>query len=203
MKKIIGIATILLMATGYAQAVDYWHFGVGVRVTGVITGKDYNNALGEGILLTFGNLNSRFTTQMDLDNWSVTYQKTNDTINVAPSDKPVHYRLRDYQYSGLGVGFLEKFRAIDFSSIFSTYIIGGLGGYFLDRKYEARGDAGDVSLKSTGLHSLLQLAGGLGFEGRLNQHWSSFIEGRYVKIIGGDMLDKDLMKGYFGVKYTF
>ena len=205
MKRILGIVAILLLASGYAAAADYWHFGVGVRVAGVIPGKDYENALGKGILITFGNPDSRFTTQMDLDSWGVTYTKAGDLVETSPAATPDSlktYKLRNYEYTGLGAGFLEKYRALDFSTKLSSYVIAGIGGYFLDRKHE-ESDNGTITMRTTGMHSLFQIAGGVGFEGRLNGHISGFIEGRYVKIVSGDNLDNDLMKGYFGVRYIF
>ncbi len=206
MKKIIGIVAILLMASGYAAAADYWHFGVGGRITGVMPGDDYNNALGMGILLTFGDPDSRFTTQMDLDNWGVTYTKPDSSILTSAPGTPDSlktYRLREFEYSGLGIGFFEKYRFFDFSEKFSSYAIAGIGGYFLDRKREDRNDDGSIVPKSTGLHSLFQWAGGIGFEGRFNHHLATFVEGRYVGIMSDDDMDKDIMKGYFGVRYTF
>jgi hypothetical protein len=191
------------MLTGYAAAAEYWHFGAGVRLTGVVTGNDYANALGGGVLLTFGNPDSRFTTQMDVDSWNVTYQMTDSLIVIKYSDRTDStVRDRDFSYSGLGVGFYEKYRALDFSPKFSSYLIGGFGAYFLDRKREDESNF-LVTMKSFGLHSLLHWSAGLGFEGRLSQHVSSFIEGRYVGIISGSSADKDLLKGYFGVRYVF
>jgi len=202
MKRILSMVVIIVMASGYALAADYWHFGAGVRLTGVIPGDDYANALGGGVLLTFGDPDSRFTTQMDLDTWKVTYQKNGDYVLTSPPGQDSTFKKRDHQYSGLGFGFFEKYRTFDFSR-FSNYLIGGAGAYFLDRKQEERLDFGGTAMKSFGFHSLIMLGGGLGFEGRLSEHFVSFIEGRYTFILSGDNLDKDLVNGYFGVRYVF
>jgi hypothetical protein len=206
MRKIIGIAAIMLLASGYAVAADYWHFGVGLRATGVMPGDKYANALGVGVLLTFGDPDSRFTTQFDLDRWSVGYTKEGSLVENSPLGTPDSlktYRLAKFEYSGLGVGFFQKYRALDFSNSFSTYVIGGIGGYFLDPKQERRNDDGTVTMKSNGLHALVQYAAGLGFEGRFNQHFYSFVEGRFVGVVSGDANDPNLLKGYFGVRYVF
>jgi hypothetical protein len=207
MRKIIGIAAIMLLASGYAAAADYWHFGLGLRATGVMPGDKYANALGVGVLLTLGDPDSRFTTQFDLDRWSVGYTKEGSMILYSTlqqlADGDTLYRLTEFEYSGLGVGFFEKYRALDFSSSFSTYVIGGIGGYFLDPKQELRNDDGTVTMKSNGLHALVQYAAGLGIEGRFNQHFYSFVEGRFVGVVSGDANDPNLIKGYFGVRYVF
>jgi hypothetical protein len=202
MKRIFGIVAILLLASGMATAAEYWHFGAGVRLTGVMPGDDYSNALGSGLLLTFGNPDSRFTTQFDLDVWNVNYTIDDSLINVSVPDTPDTLRLRKFEYYGLGVGAFEKYRFYDFSQKFSTYVIVGLGGYFLNRKSEFS-ETGVETMKSDGMHSLFQLAGGLGFEGRINQHISGFIEGRYVAFLNGEDADKNLMKGYLGIRYVF
>jgi hypothetical protein len=202
MKRIFGIVAILLLASGIATAAEYWHFGAGARLTGVMPGSDYSNALGSGLLLTFGNPDSRFTTQFDLDVWKVKYTKSDSMINVSVPGTPDTLRLRKFEYYGLGAGAFEKFRAFDFSQKFSAYVIGGFGGYFLNRKREFS-ETGVETLKSDGMHSLFQVAGGVGFEGRINQHIYSFIEGRYVAFLNGEKADKNLMKGYFGIRYIF
>jgi hypothetical protein len=191
------------MASGYAAGADYWHFGVGTRFEGVITGKDFNNALGGGLMLTFGNPDSRFTTQFELDKWSVDYSKSGDSIPTTPigSESP-RYKVRERNYSGTGLGIFEKYRAFDFSEKYSAYIIGGVGGYFLDYKEEIS-DNGKVTLQSKGLHSLGQFAGGLGLEGKFNQRVLGFIEGRFVGFMNAQPRDKNLMKGYLGVRYIF
>lgn len=204
MKKIFGIAMVLAMISGSALAGDYWHFGMGARLTGVMPGDDYANALGVGVLLTFGNPDSRFTTQLDFDDWGVTYTKTGDTVRTSPPrTNPVTYKLRDKEYSGLGIGIFEKYRAFDFGSRLSTYILGGFGGYFLDFKREEPMDLGGTQLRSLGLHSLFMWAAGLGFEARLNDHLNSFVEGRYINVISGDAADADLKQGSFGMRYVF
>jgi hypothetical protein len=207
MRKVIGIAAILLLASGYAVAADYWHFGIGVRATGVMPGDKYANAFGGGVLLTFGDPDSRSTTQFDLDRWSVQYTKDGSLVLYSTLQQLANgdtlYRLAQFEYSGLGVGFFEKYRAIDLSNFLSTYLIGGIGGYFLDLKVERRNDDGTVSMKSNGFHSLVQYAGGLGFEGRISQHVFSFVEGRFVGVVSGDKNDPNLLKGYFGVRYVF
>ena len=48
-------------------------------------------------------------------------------------------------------------------------VLAGFGGYFLEYKQE-ESDNGAVRMTSKGLHSLGQLAGGLGLEGRFSQH---------------------------------
>jgi hypothetical protein len=204
MKKIISIVGILLVLSGCATAAEFWHFGAGLRLTGVMPGKDYANALGGGVLLTFGNPDSRFTTQLDLDSWNVTYQKSDSLIRIVdPNDTAnVTVRERNFSYSGMGAGVYEKYRAFDFSQKISTYVIGGFGAYFLDRKREDQTNF-VVSMKSFGLHSLLHWSAGLGFEGQITSHISSFIEGRFVGLISGNASDKNLLKGYLGVRYVF
>jgi len=216
MRKIIGIAVILLMASGYAAAAEYWHFGAGVRLTGVMPGKDYSNALGVGVLLTFGDPDSRFTTQIDFDNWKVEYTKDGDTILYSTlqqiADGDSLYRLATHEYSGLGFGIYEKYRALDFSSALSAYVIGGFGAYFLDYLKEERNDFGTIESISYGLHSLFQLSGGLGLEAALSSHISSFVEGRFVGILNGqkqepgsqiEREDSHLFKGLVGLRYAF
>ena len=205
MKRIFGIVAILLMASGIATAAEYWHFGAGARVTGVMPGDDYSNALGSGLLLTFGNPDSRFTTQFDLDVWDVKYNKDDSLIETQPlGDTVITYKKRDFEYYGLGIGAFEKYRFYDISANFSSYVIGGLGGYFLNRKRETRDDTGALIVKSIdGMQSLFQMAGGIGFEGKFNQHLMGFIEGRYVAFLNGDKAYKNLMKGYLGIRYVF
>jgi hypothetical protein len=205
MKRIFGIVAILLLASGIASAAEYWHFGAGVRLTGVMPGDDYSNALGSGLLLTFGNPDSRFTTQFDIDTWDVIYTKDDSLVESSPLGTPDSlktYKLRDYEYFGVGVGAFEKYRFFDFSPKFSSYVIGGIGGYFLNRKREAY-ESGILNMKSDGMHSLFQIAGGIGLEGKVTQHISGFIEGRYVTFVNGEDADKDLMNGYLGIRYIF
>jgi hypothetical protein len=204
MRKIFAVIAIILMASGYAAGADYWHFGMGMRLTGVMPGKVYSNALGEGILLTFGNPDSRFATQFDFDNWGVSYQKTGDLIRTNPiTDTSATYKKREHQYSGLGIGVFERYRAIDFTERLSAYLIGGFGGYFLTSRQEESDAIGKVAMQSKGQHSLGQLSGGLGFEGKFNDHLVGFIEGRFVGILNASDSDKNLMNGYLGVRYIF
>jgi hypothetical protein len=216
MKKFFLLITILVMASSSVFAADYWHFGVGVRITGVMPrsvslpngakNDKYANALGEGIILTFGNPDSRFTTQFELDNWSMNYKKSNYVVNYFANDTSTTTSAKQgkQEYSGLGVGIFEKYRFLDLSPRFSNYIIGGFGGYFLNLKRELTLDPlPGTEIRSQGFHSLMMTAGGLGFEGRFNDHISSFIEGRYVLIISGDKGDTDLIQGYLGVRYVF
>ncbi len=202
MKKIFSIAAIILLASGYASGADYWHFGLGARVTGVITGGNYSNALGGGILATFGNPESKFTTQIDLDTWGVSYTTAGDLVRTSPITEPDAFKIREHKYSGLGVGIFEKYRVIDFSETFSSYILGGVGGYFLEYQQEESFN-GTVRMTSKGLHALGQLAGGVGFESRFSQHTIGFIEGRYVGLLKAKPGDKDLMKGYAGIRFIF
>jgi hypothetical protein len=203
MRKIIGIIAIVLLASGYAAGADYWHFGIGARVAGVMPGTEYSDALGGGILLTFGNPDSKFTTQLDFDTWGVSFHKAGDLIITSAITEPeTTYKARERKYSGLGMGIFERYRIIDFSGTFSSYVIGGFGGYFLDYKQE-ESDNGTVLMQSKGLHSLGQIAGGLGFEGKIYQRVSAFIEGRFVGFFSADKSDKNLMNGYFGIRYIF
>jgi opacity protein-like surface antigen len=218
MRKIIGIVVILLMASGYAAAAEYWHFGAGVRLTGVVPGKDYSNALGMGALLTFGDPDSRFTTQMDFDTWNAKFTRDGEIVLVSTlqqlsQDPPDSvWKMAEHKYSGIGFGVYEKYRALDISSTFSTYIIGGFGAYFLDFQREERTDYATVEFRSYGLHSLFQLAGGLGLDAAFSQHVACFIEGRFVGILNGEKddpslnikrEDASLMKGFLGIRYTF
>ncbi|HBC45667.1 MAG TPA: hypothetical protein DEO84_06940 [candidate division Zixibacteria bacterium] len=203
MRKIFIVAVMILMASGYAAGADYWHCGVGVKFAGVMPGKDYSNTLGGGLLVTFGNPDSRFTTQFDVDKWSKKYNKSGDTILTSAFGViPATYKLRERHYSGLSVGIFEKFRAVDFSNAFSAYMIAGIGGYFLNFKWE-ESDNGTVNLKSKSQHSLGHLSGGLGLEAQFNQHVYAFIEGRYVALINAKEADKNIMNGYLGVRYVF
>jgi hypothetical protein len=203
MRKIFIVIAIILMATGYAAGADYWHFGVGMRLTGVMPGNLYSNALGTGVLVTFGNPDSRFTTQFDLDSWRVKYSKDGDSIlTSAINASTITYKIRQRRYSGLGVGIFEKYRALDFLNAFSTYLIGGFGGYFLTLNQE-ESDNGTVNMRSKGQHALAQIAGGLGLEGHFNQHVYAFVEGRFIGFINGQPNDQSITKGYLGVRYVF
>jgi hypothetical protein len=202
MRKVLSIAAIILIAFGYAAGADYWHFGIGAKFDGVVPGKDYSNALGGGILLTFGNPDSKFTTQFDFDKWGVQYTKSGDRIKTSPLGQTDTYKTREHKYSGLGVALLERYRAVDFSNAFSGYIIGGFGGYFLDYKRE-EADNGTVTMKSKGLHSLGQITGGIGLEGQINPHTMAFLEARFVGFIDPQDSDKNLMNGFLGIRYIF
>jgi hypothetical protein len=218
MRKIVGIAMILLMISGYAVAAEYWHFGAGVRLTGVMPGGDYSNALGVGGLLTFGDPDSRFTTQMDFDTWNTTFTRdgvmvlysTEEQLQQTPPDSV--WRLADHKYTGIGFGIYEKYRALDISSRFSSYIIGGFGAYFLDFQREERTDYATVEMRSYGLHSLYQLSGGIGFDAAINAHFTGFIEARFIAMLnpeeddpalGIDREDANVSSGFIGVRYTF
>jgi hypothetical protein len=216
MRKIIGIVVILLMASGYAAAADYWHFGAGVRFTGVMPGKDYSNALGAGMLLTFGDPDSRFTTQMDFDTWSTQFTRDGslvlDSVDYESDPPDSTWRLAEHKYSGIGFGIYEKYRALDISSTFSAYFIGGFGAYFLDFQREERTDFQTVGFRSYGLHSLYQLSGGFGIDAAFSRHVAGFVEGRFVGILNGEKddptlkiqrEDASLMKGFVGLRYTF
>jgi hypothetical protein len=203
MRRIIGIIAIVLLASGYAAGADYWHFGIGTKLAGVMPGKEYSNALGGGILLTFGDPDSKFTTQIDFDTWGVDFTKSGDYILTSPiTDTIPTYKIRQRKYSGLGLGLFERYRAFDFSDALSAYVLGGFGGYFLDYK-EEMSDNGTILMQSKGLHSLGQIAAGLGFEGKIYQRVSGFIEGRFVTFLNAKDSDKNLINGYVGMRYVF
>jgi hypothetical protein len=186
MKKFLGVVMILLIA-GSSAAADYWHLGIGFRGTGVMPGGDYENTLGFGLLASLGDPDSRFTTQLEVDRWESVYE----------------VRGLERRYSGFGVGFFEKFKLMDFSSSLSTYLIGGIGGYFLDYKREEEVENIGVELRSQYLNSLVMTAGGLGFDFKMGQHLIVFTEGRYVFFPNGDDVDKPLTNGYLGLRYHF
>jgi hypothetical protein len=209
---------MLLMASGYAAAAEYWHFGAGVRLTGVKPGPDYSNALGMGMLLTFGDPDSRFTTQMDFDSWGAEFTRdgervlasTLEDLSRTPPDSI--WRLAEHKYTGIGFGIYEKYRALDISSVFSTYLIGGFGAYFLDYQREERTDFQTVAFRSYGLHSLYHLSGGLGLDATFSRQVACFAEGRFVGVLNGEKQDPSLnikredasfMKGLLGIRYTF
>ena len=210
MKKFFLFVTILLVLSSSAMASDFWHFGIGLRAVGVIPKpQQYNKAMGEGLMLTFGNPDSRFTTQIELDKWAVTYRRSDEPIviyNVTADTTTRHSIASKFKYSGLSFGFYEKFRALDFSPALSAYVIGGLGGYFINGKYESSlaPFAGTV-MRSRGFFSVLSAAGGLGFNARFNAHFDSFIEGRYVGLLGrqSGYDSPDMIQTYFGVRYLF
>ncbi len=186
MKKILGVVMILLFG-GSSAAADYWNLGVGFRATGVMPGGYYENTVGFGILSSLGDPDSRFTTQLEVDRWESVYD------------------LRGYEnrYSGFGVGFFEKFKFFDFSPSLSTYLIGGIGGYFLDLKREEFVEDVGIELRSQYLNSLVMTAGGLGLDFRMGPHIIVFTEGRYVYFPNGDDEDKPLTNGYLGIRYHF
>ncbi len=194
MQKIIGIISILILIAGSAVAADYWHFGMGLRGTAVLPGDEYSNALGVGVVASFGDPDSRFTTQMEIDSWKVTYSKD------LPGDG---YGALEHEYSGFGAGFFEKYRLYGFGSKISGYLIGGLGGYFLELKREEPIELVGLQMRSQYLHPRAMTAGGTGIDTRISQNITTFVEGRYVYIISGGEEDKPLIQGYLGLKYLF
>lgn len=194
MRNLVGIIAILFVTAVSSPAAEYWRFGLGLKGTAVIPGENYSNTLGLGVIASFGDPDSRFTTQFELDSWKVTYDFdfSSDTLPTL-----------EHQYSGLGVGVYEKFRILDLSSWFSPYIIGGVGAYFLELKREELTDILGLQLRSQYLHSIVMLAGGLGAEVGLNEHFSTFIEGRYVYLNSDRNEDKDIVHSYLGVRYRF
>lgn len=194
MRNLVGIIAILFVTATSLSAAEYWHFGVGLKGTAVIPGENYSNAYGVGVIAAFGDPDSRFTTQFDLDSWKVIYDFDISGDNLAPLE---------HHYSGLGVGLYEKYRIFDMSSRFSPYVIGGLGAYFLELKKEESTDIQGLQLRSQYLHSMLMMAGGLGIEAGLNEHISTFIEGRYVYLKSDRNEDKDIVHSYLGVRYRF
>jgi opacity protein-like surface antigen len=185
MKKLLGVVMILFVA-GSSAAADYWHLEVGFKGVGVMPGGNYENTLGYGVMAAFGEPDSRFNTQFEAESWVSTYDVSG----------------YEHRYSGFGAGIYEKFRFLNISPSLSSYIIGGLGGYFLDFKQEEELD-NIVQLRSTHLSSLFTLAGGLGFDFRLSQHVIAFTEGRYVYFPNGADVDKPLSNGYLGLRYLF
>jgi hypothetical protein len=186
MKKILGVVLILLFA-GSSAAADYWNLGVGFRATGVMPGGNYENTVGFGILSSLGDPDSRLTTQLEVESWESVYD----------------FRGYENRYSGFGVGFFEKLRFFDFSPNLSTYLIGGIGGYFLDLKREEFVEGVGVEVRSQYLNSLVMTAGGLGFDFKMGPHLIVFTEGRYVYFPNGDDEDKPLTNGYLGLRYHF
>lgn len=194
MRNLVGIIAILFVTAASSPAAEYWHFGLGLRGTIVIPGGDYSNALGVGVITSFGNPDSRFTTQIEFDSWRVTYdfEVADDTLGAL-----------EHHYAGLGVGIYEKFRIFNMSSRFSPYIIGGAGAYFLELKREEATGISGLELRSRYLHSLLMMAGGMGIEADFNEHLSTFIEGRYFYLNSDANEDKDIIQSYLGVRYRF
>ena len=126
MKRIIGVATIILILCGSAVAADYWRLGIGVRGEGVIPGGDHSNAFGAGVVVSMGDPDSRFTTHFEVDVWEVSYAYDG-------SDSSLYYDSNgtrvgfEHIYSGFGAGIYEKFRMFNITSGISTYAIGGIG----------------------------------------------------------------------------
>ncbi len=194
MRNLVGIIAILFVTAASSSAAEYWRFGLGLRGTAVIPGEDYSNALGVGVIASFGDPDSRFTTQIEFDSWRVTYDFdiADDTLQAL-----------EHHYGGLGVGLYEKFRIFDLSSRLSPYIIGGLGAYFLELKREEATDVSGLQLRPQYLHSLLMMAGGLGIEADFSERLSAFIEGRYVYLSSEADEDKDIIHSYLGIRYRF
>lgn len=189
MKKILGVVLILLIA-GSVTAAEYWHLGIGLRGTAVIPGEDIESTIGLGIIASLGDPDSRFTTQLEVDKWTSVY-----TVGGLEN-----------QYSGLGAGFFEKFRVWDISPRLSTYIIGGVGGYFLNLKQEEDIEFVGIVLMPQYINSYYAVSGGAGIDFQFSPHIIIFTEGRYVdfpKGWDGDIIDKAISNGYLGLKYTF
>ena len=194
MRNLISIIAILLLVTGSVAAADYWHFGLGLRGTAVIPGEDYSSALGVGVVASFGDPDSKFTTQLEVDNWRVVYDYDGSVDSLVGFE---------HRYSGLGFGAYEKYRLLNHSRRFSPYVIAGFGAYFLELKREEDTDIIGVQLRSQYIHSLFSLSGGLGVEAWVGERITTFIEGRYVGIFSDHNEDKDLIQTYLGAKYHF
>jgi len=194
MKKLISFIAIILILTGTASAAEYWRFSMGLRGTAVFPGDDYSNAIGVGAIAGFGDPDSKFDTQIEFDTWKVKY-------NYSGSDTA--YTGRKHHYSGLGFGLYEKYRILDLNSRFSPYVLGGAGAYFLELKREEMADIVGLQLRSQYIHSLFTMSGALGVDGRVSDHLSAFLEGRYVGIFSSNDEDKDLIQSYFGITYHF
>ncbi len=195
MRNLVGIMAIILVTAASSSATEYWHFGLGLKGSAVIPGETYSNTFGFGIIASFGNPDSRFTTQLELDTWRVAYDLdvSGDTLGEL-----------EHRYAGLGIGAYEKFRIFSPSSRFSPYIIGGVGAYFLELKRQEVTDIQGLQLRSQYLHTLLMMAGGLGIEADLNEHISTFVEGRYVILNKSNAkIDKDIVHSYLGIRYRF
>jgi hypothetical protein len=211
MKKIIGVATIILILCGSAVAADYWRLGVGVRGEGVIPGGDHANALGTGIVVSFSDPDSRFATQFEFDTWEVsyTYDGSDDTqyyyrfITATDSVKTGFETI----YSGFGAGLYEKVRLFNLISRVSTYAVGGIGGYFLELQQEEEVELvpgyPTPEMRSKYLHARFMAAGGIGFDIDVAERWVAMIEGRYVYIESELDKDEPLMKAFLGLKYNF
>jgi hypothetical protein len=194
MRNLVGIVAILSVIAASASAAEYWRFGLGIKGTAVIPGEDYSNALGMGVVAAFGDPESKFTTQLEMDTWKVAYDKDVAGDTLGPLE---------HQYSGLAFGIFEKYRIFNLSSRFSPYMVAGGGAYFLELKQEEETDIVGLQLRSQYLHSVFMAAGGLGIETGLGDHFSAFIEGRYVFIDSNRNEDKDLIQSYLGLSYRF
>lgn len=186
MKKFLGVVMILLIA-GSSAAADFWHLGIGFRGTEVVLRGYHKNTLGYGIMASLGDPDSRFTTQLEVEQWESVY-----TLHGLEN-----------RYSGFGTGFFEKVRIMNFSPSLSTYVIGGIGGYFLDYKREEIVENVGTDLRSQYLNSLWMTAGGLGVDYKFAQHIILFTEGRYVTFPGGNDEDEPFTTGYLGIRYQF
>lgn len=194
MRNLIIVIAILLVITGMAAAAEYWHFSLGLRGTAVVPGLDYSNALGVGVIASFGNPDSKFNTQFEADSWKVSYDYTGPLAEFAG---------RQFRYSGLGFGLFERYRIFNASSRFSPYVIGGFGAYFLELKRQEETQLQGLQLRSQYIHSLFTASGGVGVEGMVAPRVSAFVEGRYVGIFSTNHEDHDLIQSYLGMKYHF
>jgi opacity protein-like surface antigen len=186
MKKLLGVVMILCIA-GSSAAADYWHLGIGFSGSEVVLRGNHKNTQGFRILASLGDPDSRFTTQLEVERWESVY----DLHGL------------ENRYSGFGAGFYEKFRLLNFSTAISTYLIGGVGGYFLDYKKQEEVENVGLDLRSQYLNSLWTTAGGLGLDFRFGQHIILFTEGRYVTFPGGSDEDDPFTTGYLGIRYQF
>jgi len=194
MRNLISIIAILLIIMGTATAADYWHLSLGLRGTAVFPGDQYSNAFGVGAIASFGDPDSKYNTQIEFDTWKTQYDyKGSDPLFVG----------KKHRYSGLGFGAFEKYRFFKQASRYSPYVIGGLGAYFLELKREEETDIVGVQMRSKYIHSLFCAAAGIGFEARLNDVVSTFVEGRYVTFFKNNNADTDLIQTYFGAIYHF
>jgi len=194
MRNLISIIAILLIIAGTAAAADYWHLSLGIRGSLVFPGERYSNAVGIGAMASFGDPESKFSTQLEFDNWKTTYDyKGSDPQFIG----------REFRYSGLGFGAFEKYRFFNQSSRYSPYAICGLGAYFLELKREEIVEIVGVQLMSKYIHSLFSGSAGLGVEANLSARITTFIEGRYVTFFKNNNEDSDLIQTYVGAKYHF
>lgn len=195
MRNFVAIVAVLFVTATSASAAEYWRFGLGVKGTAVMPGDDYSNALGMGLVAAFGDPESKFTTQFEVDNWKVSYESDVAGDTLGPLK---------HEYSGLGFGIYEKYRMLNLSSRISPYVIAGVGAYFLELKREEDIEISGLQLRSQYLHSLFMGAGGLGFEMAFSGHLWTFIEGRYVMLsTDNSNVDKNLLQSYLGIRYRF